>query len=58
VQDRWKTIFIAFNGSNKEQQVFLPSGKWSTATNKNSSIKISAGKLAVDKYSAVILYKE
>ena len=58
VKDTWKTIFVAFNGSDKQQLVQLPAGKWSTATEKNSVIKITAGKLILDKYSAVILYRK
>ena len=58
VKDKWKTIFVAFNGSSEQQLISLPAGKWSTATDKNSVLKISSRKLVVDKYSAVILYKE
>lgn len=58
VQDKWKKIFVAFNGSSEEQQVRLPAGKWSTAADKNAAVKISSGKLVLDKYSAVILYRD
>ena len=58
VKDKWKTIFVAFNGSGEQKLVRLPAGKWSTATDKNSVLKMTSGKLALDKYSAVILYKE
>lgn len=58
VQDKWKKIFVAFNGSGEEQQVRLSAGKWSTAADKNAAVKISSGKLVLDKYSAVILYRD
>lgn len=58
VKDKWKTIFVAFNGSGEQKLVSLPRGKWSTATYKNSMLKMVSGKLALDKYSAVILYRE
>jgi len=57
LQDKWKKIFVAFNGSGEQKLISLPGGKWSTATSKNSVLKMVAGKLALDKYSAVILYR-
>ena len=58
VKDKWKKIFVAFNGSSEEQLVNLPSGKWSTATDAVASVRMKSGKLAIDKYSATILYEE
>jgi pullulanase len=58
VKDKWKTIFVAFNGSGQQQMIRMPAGKWSTSTDTNSVLNIMSGKLALDKYSAVILYKE
>ena len=58
VKDKWKSIFVAFNGNGEQKLVSLPVGKWSTATDKNSVLKMMSGKLALDKYSAVILYRE
>lgn len=58
VKDTWKTIFVAFNGSGEQQLIRMPAGKWSTATDTNAALKMVSGKLALDKYSALILYKE
>jgi len=58
VKDKWKTIFIAFNGTNEEKLILIPAGKWSISSDSNSALKMTSGKLALNKYSAVILYKK
>jgi pullulanase len=54
LHDNWKKIFIAFNGSDGEKQINLPSGDWHTATETGATIK--QGKVHLEKYSAVVLY--
>jgi pullulanase len=58
VKDKWKTIFIAFNGTDEEKLVRLPAGKWSTFSATNSALRMTDGKLALTKYSATILYRK
>lgn len=58
LQDRWKKIFIAFNGSSVEKEISLPDGNWKTAIDTGAEIKPGLGKVKLKKYSAVVLYKD
>jgi pullulanase len=59
--DRWKDIFVAFNGSNTEKRVGLPAGKWKAALRdyqfEEEAVTLS-GSASLPKYSAMILYRE
>ena len=55
VQDKWKKIFIAFNGTGADKELNLPAGDWLTAIDTGANI--TPGKVHLKKYSAVILYK-
>ena len=56
IHDSWKKIFIAFNGSDAEREINLPADDWRTAIDTGANIK--SGKVHLEKYSAVILYKD
>ena len=56
LEDKWKTIFIAFNGSDATKEFSLPDGHWKMAIDTGAVIE--AGKILLKKYSAVILYKD
>lgn len=56
-RDICKKIIVAFNGTDQTKSFVLPAGKWKTGF---VSGKIAGGvsnKLALEKYSAVILYQ-
>lgn len=55
LEDSWKTIFIAFNGSDSVKEFSLPDGYWKMAMDTGGLIE--PGKVQLKKYSAVILYK-
>jgi pullulanase len=59
--DRWKTIWIAFNGSGNEMSIALKNGDWKTAIDTNGMHEINStrtGEVFMKPYSAVILYKD
>ena len=56
--DKWKKIWIAFNGSDIDQDVKLPAGHWMNGLNTNANPVIYASHLILKKYSAVILFQE
>ncbi|HUS01447.1 MAG TPA: hypothetical protein VMY77_06960, partial [Chitinophagaceae bacterium] len=56
LQDKWKRIFIAFNGSGEEKEINLERGTWKKAIHTDADI--NPGKVHLKKYSAVILYQE
>ncbi len=58
VQDSWKKIRVAFNGSNSEKIMNLPPGEWKNAFTSAALPAIYYGNATLPKYSAVILYQE
>lgn len=56
LEDKWKSIFIAFNGSDVTKDFSLPSGHWKMAI--DTGAEIEQEKILLKKYSAVILYKD
>lgn len=61
VNDTWKKIWIAFNGSDKELSIALPDGAWKTAVDTNGTHKINSartGEVDMKAYSAIILYED
>lgn len=57
VKDSWKKIFVIFNGNAETKEISLPKGKWNIAVDTNNDVKISSGIIAVQKYSATVLYQ-
>ena len=57
VKDRWKKIFVVFNGNAESKEISLPKGKWNIAVDTNNDVKISSGIISLQKYSAVVLYQ-
>lgn len=53
LNDSWKKIWIAFNGSSKDQKLQPPAGKWKTAINTSADDTHAV----LTKYSAVILFQ-
>ena len=58
VNDTWKRIWIAFNGSDAVKEVNLPAGKWKNGLNTNGNPVMHVGHMHLEKYSAIILYEE
>ena len=58
MNDNWKRIWVAFNGSDAEKNVGLPAGNWKTAINTEGNEPIHAGHMHLKKYSAIVLYEE
>ena len=58
MNDNWKKIMVAFNGTNRVQTFASPAGNWRTAVNTSNDEITSTGRLKLDKFSAVILYQE
>lgn len=56
VKDSWKSTWIAFNGTDKDQQLQLPAGQWRNALDKQSATK--QGTMQLGKYSAAIFYRD
>jgi len=58
VGDRWKKIFVAFNGSNENIKLALPAGKWKPFIFNNAVSKSTAVKDSLKSFSAAIYYQE
>ena len=58
VNDPWKKIWIAFNGTNTEKEANLPAGNWKTALSTEPDGPRHGGHMHLKKYSAVVLYQE
>ena len=56
VNDTWKKIFVAFNGSGEEKEINLPTGNWLKAIGRG--VDITSTKIYLRKYCAVLLYQE
>ena len=57
VNDSWKKIWVAFNGTGNDKEVGLPAGNWKTAINTEGNQPIHAGHMHLKKYSAIVLYE-
>ena len=57
VQDNWKNIWIAFNGSGEEKTVNLPAGQWKTGIDTNNNSEVYTKLVQLKKYSAIVLYR-
>lgn len=58
VNDRWKKIWVAFNGNNVEKEVHLPAGNWKTGIDTEGSPVMHSGHMHLKKFSAMVLYQE
>jgi pullulanase len=58
VGDRWKKIFVAFNGSSEKIPLTLPNGHWQPFIVNNTVSKSTAVKYSLNGYSAAIFYQE
>jgi pullulanase len=59
--DKWKRIWIAFNGTDKDLNIPLPQGRWKTAMDSNrihEMNRLITGQLNMKGYSSVILYED
>ncbi|HYK44407.1 MAG TPA: type I pullulanase [Parafilimonas sp.] len=59
--DKWKRIWIAFNGTDKELSIPLPQGSWKTAVDSNGMHEMNrpvTGQLNLKGYSSAILYED
>lgn len=57
-KDKWKKIFIAFNGNKNFKNIKLPPGQWQTALNWGSLNKPISGNLNLSGYSSMIVYQQ
>jgi pullulanase len=60
VKDKWKKIFVVFNGSTKSSNVKLPAGTWKVfiADNSVKVLKPVSEMLNIKPSSSWILYQE
>jgi pullulanase len=60
VNDKWRKIWIAFNGSDADKDVNLPvgAGQWKNGLNTDANPIMYVGHMLLKKYSAVILFQE
>ena len=58
VNDKWKKIWVAFNGSDSDKEVNLPAGNWKTAVDTEAGEPQHAGHVHLKKFSAIVLYEE
>ena len=59
--DKWKRIWIAFNGTNKDLNIPLPQGRWKTAVDSNGMHELNrliTGQPNMKGYSSVILFED
>ena len=59
--DKWKKIFVGFNGSGQEKNIKLKSGKWKTAVLNNvirNEEPYFENNITLLPYSCVILYQD
>jgi pullulanase len=58
VKDPWRSIFVAFNGSEQPQGIALPPGNWQWAVRDNTMIGGTAkDRITMGGYSCVVLYQ-
>ena len=61
VGDDWATILVAYNGSDIEQKLELPSGRWEQVVNKDSAgvetLNRASREITLPPYSAAVLHK-
>jgi len=57
-KDKWKKIFIAFNGNKDFKNIKLPPGQWQTALNGGGFNKPISGNLNLSGYSSMIVYQQ
>jgi len=55
LNDKWKNIFVAFNGSDIDRNLAIPSGKWKNALNEAAHYEHTA---AIEPYGALILFQD
>lgn len=56
VGDKWKKIWVGFNGAQTPQTLSLPAGNWKVASQNNQSA-LKGNQIAIDGSAAVILYQ-
>ncbi len=59
-EDKWKNIFLAFNGGTESKKLSLPAGKWDVVLKDGAFVKQGnvAGVVGLNSYSALILKQE
>ncbi|MEO5890157.1 MAG: type I pullulanase, partial [Ferruginibacter sp.] len=57
LNDGWKKIWIAFNGTGALNEVTLPKGIWKNALGSDSQNKNYQGKFELKKFDAVVFYQ-
>ena len=58
MQDSWKKITVAFNGSAEKKQISLPKGIWKVAADSEASRRHRSGSMDLQPFSAIILYQQ
>jgi len=58
MQDKWKKIWVVFNGTAAKQQLVLAPGSWRTGLASDGSQGVRKKTINVPPYSAFILYLE
>ena len=58
VNDKWKKIWIAFNGSDTDKELHLPNGNWKIAIDTEGNQSMHTGHIHLKKISAIVLYQE
>ncbi len=56
VKDKWKKIFVVYNGNAKYETIKFPKGKWKNAFGEND--KPVSGSLNISAFSSLIVYQD
>ena len=58
VNDKWKRIFIAFNGNNERKSIRTPAGKWQVAlASRNGTTLHANGEVLLLPHSSIIIFE-
>lgn len=57
VGDKWKKVFIAFNGSGLTKTITLPKGNWRNFAINNQFVSRSTLPTTIEPYSTIILFE-
>lgn len=56
VKDKWKKIFVVYNGNNTTTGITFPKGQWKNALNPEN--KPVSGSINISSFSSLIVYQE
>ncbi len=56
VKDKWKKIFVAYNGNSKFSNIKIPTGQWKNAL--SNADKPVSGNLNISAFSSLIVYQD